>query len=128
MYTIVSNKIFCHYNSFSEIEDYISVNALLEYSKGETTQSFEIKMINDNEPEPTEQFKVTITSRMNVIVLTPVIICDEDDGNDKGTMHCIRASILEGNTSYMFYQLTMLPYMQIMIRAVQKSSQVSALQ
>ena len=58
------------------------------YKEFDTTKSFEIQIINDNESEPVEQFEITVTSLKNAIVLTPVILvtilCDENGQNDEG--------------------------------------------
>ena len=61
------------------------------YKRFDTTKSFEIQIINDNEFEPVEQFEITVTSKKNAIVLTPVILvtilCDEDGQNDEGIVN-----------------------------------------
>ena len=61
------------------------------YKRFDTTKSFEIQIINDNESEPVEQFEITVTSKKNAIVLTPVILvtilCDENGQNDEGIVN-----------------------------------------
>jgi hypothetical protein len=63
-------------------QDYVATNDTLVFAPGATSQLFQVPILHDSQPEPTEQFTVRLTAPMHAALGDSVAVCSilDDDG------------------------------------------------